>query len=210
MRQSPSDFVTVDLRGIKPALVARALSERVSVSLIVRRAVSRELCIAASGNGAHPAALDVAEGVGRMHVKLSIRLTPAEAKQLAAGAGAAGLSRGAYLAGLIAGIPLLTDGLDRRAHLAALGASNHELACLSRNLHVLTQLLNQGQVAQAMSYRAQLLRVAERVDAHLHLSSKTLADLQPRRPPPASRSSSIAHRDGMASRPRRRREAGHG
>ena len=40
-------------------------------------------------------------------VKLSIRLTPAEAEQLAAGARAAGLSRGAYLAGLIADVPVL-------------------------------------------------------------------------------------------------------
>lgn len=210
MRQSPSDFVTVDLRGLKPALVARALSERVSVSVVVRRAVARELGVGTSSKAAPALPADFLKDTGRAQVKLSIRLTPAEARQLTAGAHTAGLSRGAYLAGLIAGIPLLTDGLDRRAHLAALGTSNHELASLSRSLHVLTQLLSQGQVAQAQILKAQLLGSAERVDAHLRLSSKTLADLLPRRTAPAWRTTLHGSKAGLATGSRSRKEVDHG
>lgn len=36
-------FVSFDMCGLKAALVERALVERVSVSVLVRRAVSREL-----------------------------------------------------------------------------------------------------------------------------------------------------------------------
>ena len=43
MNTSTHDFVTVDMRGLKAALVARAQAERVSVSVVVRRAVEREL-----------------------------------------------------------------------------------------------------------------------------------------------------------------------
>ena len=46
MTSSPHDFVTVDMRGLKAALVARAQAERVSVSAVVRRAVQRELGLA--------------------------------------------------------------------------------------------------------------------------------------------------------------------
>ena len=43
MNNPTHDFVTVDMRGLKATLVARAQAERVSVSLVVRRAVEREL-----------------------------------------------------------------------------------------------------------------------------------------------------------------------
>ena len=43
MNTPTHEFVTVDMRGLKAALVARAQAERVSVSVVVRRAVEREL-----------------------------------------------------------------------------------------------------------------------------------------------------------------------
>ena len=36
MNTPSHDFVTVDMRGLKAALVARALAQRVSVSVLVR------------------------------------------------------------------------------------------------------------------------------------------------------------------------------
>ena len=41
MNTTAHDFVTVDMRGLKAALVARAQAERVSVSVLVRGAVAR-------------------------------------------------------------------------------------------------------------------------------------------------------------------------
>jgi hypothetical protein len=51
MNTHSPDFVTVDMRGLKAALVARALAQRVSVSVLVRAAVetmAAELAVSAA------------------------------------------------------------------------------------------------------------------------------------------------------------------
>jgi hypothetical protein len=140
MNTSSHDFVSVDMRGLKAALLARAQTQRVSVSVLVRAAVARDLGLAAVAEPPQ-SAVSVDTSSKAACVKLSIRMTPEEAEQLAAGARAAGLSRGAYLAGLMADIPVLTSGASRAEHLATLVASNAELSTLSRNLHHPTSLL---------------------------------------------------------------------
>lgn len=174
-----SDFVTVEMHGLKAALVARARAQRVSVSVLVRAAVARDLGLDEAVERRDAATLDSTASSGAM-VKLSIRLTATEAEQLAAGARAAGLSRGAYLAGLVAGVPVLSGGACRTDHLAALIASSAELSTLARNLHHLTTLLRQGAVRPAQEYRAMLDTLADDVRGHLRLASSLLADLQPR------------------------------
>lgn len=179
MSTVPHEFVTVEMRGLKAALLARANSERTSVSTIVRRAVAREL-----GGGPELAmqhlSADERVAPGGSMVKLSIRLTVTEARRLAAEARAAGLSRGAYLAGLMAGIPVLSTGAGRSEHIAALRASTSEMATLCRNIHRLAALLRQANVAQARPYWERLGSVADDVRQHLELASRVLADLQPR------------------------------
>jgi len=96
MKASTHDFVTVDMRGLKAALVARALAERVSVSVVVRRAVKRELGLVDAP--LEPSAEDKAAVLTASTVKVSLRLTGAEAERLTSGARRAGLSRGAFLA----------------------------------------------------------------------------------------------------------------
>jgi hypothetical protein len=179
MNPSTHDFVTVEMRGLKAALVARALSQRVSVSVLVRAAVARDLGLA------DPYASPRADGsadvaLASTAVKLSIRLTRAEGEQLAAGARSAGLSRGAFLAGLIADVPVLSGGASRTDHLAALIASSAELSTLSRNIHHLATLLREGAVRAAQEYRAMLDTLADDVHGHLALAASVLADLRPR------------------------------
>jgi hypothetical protein len=174
MNTTAHDFVTVDMRGLKAALVARAQAERVSVSVLVRGAVARDL-----GRAAEDLPSEAASNA--TSVKLSIRMTAEEARQLAAGARAAGLSRGAYLAGLITNVPVLTAGGGRPEHIAALIASSAELSTLIRNIHRLTTLLRQGDVEPARPYRAMLDTLAGDVRGHLTLAARVLADLQPRR-----------------------------
>ena len=179
MNPSTHDFVTVEMRGLKAALVARAQAERVSVSMLVRGAVARELGLGERA-APHPAERSAEVGSGSTNVKLSIRLTRAEAKQLAAGARKAGLSRGAYLAGLIADVPVLSAGASRTDHLATLIASSAELSTLSRNIHHLTSLLREGAVRPALEYREMLDTLAGDVHGHLTLAASVLADLRPR------------------------------
>lgn len=179
MNTHQPDFVSVDMRGLKAALVERAQTERVSVSVLVRRAVAREMGVAEADAQAAPADRRSDTSHART-VKLSIRLTAEEAERLVAGACSAGLSRGAYLAGLVAGVPVLTSGASRPEQLAALTASNGHLSSLSRNIHALTRFLTLGNVPQALAYRDLLDTLDGHVRRHLALAAALLAELRPR------------------------------
>ena len=179
MNTHSHDFVTVDMRGLKAALVARAQAQRVSVSVLVRDAVARELGLA-KATADQQAAAPVSSALTATMVKLSIRLTSEDAERLVAGARAAGLSRGAYLAGLIGDVPVLSAGASRTDHLATLIASSAELSTLSRNIHHLTSLLREGNVRPALEYREMLDTLAGDVRGHLTLAAGVLADLRPR------------------------------
>jgi hypothetical protein len=175
------DFVTVDMRDLKAALVAHARARRESVSVLVRRAVARELGLAES----LPQLVADSDGIGASRlsrVKLSIRLTTIEAAQLASGSRAAGLSRGAYLAGLVAGIPALTTGANRTELLSALTTSNAQLSSLSRSIHALTRLLSQSNVQKALVYRDMLDTLDGDIHRHLAQAAALMADLRPRGP----------------------------
>jgi hypothetical protein len=179
MNTTAHDFVTVDMRGLKAALVASARSKGVSVSALVRAAVARDLGLADPVEP-HEATASAGSTSRAVRVKLSIRMTPEEAEQLASGARAAGLSRGAFLAGLLAEVPVLSAGASRMDHIATLVESGAELSTLSRNLHRLTALLRQGNVQPALEYRAMLDTLAGDVRRHLSMAARFLADLQPR------------------------------
>jgi hypothetical protein len=179
MNASSSDFVTVDMRGLKAALVACAAQRRATVSVVVRTAVARELGLEGEGRAmTSNEESGAADAVG--WVKLSIRMRQSEAGRLDAGARAAGLSRGAYLAGLVDHVPVLLTG-SRPEYIAALIASCAELSTLSRNVHQLTALLRAGDVQQALLYRDLLDTLADDVRTHLRLAAQALADLRPGR-----------------------------
>ncbi|MBX3604598.1 MAG: hypothetical protein KF788_04980 [Piscinibacter sp.] len=177
MNTTAHDFVTVDMRGLKAALVARAEAERVSVSRLVRSAVARDLGVPEVGEpGEAQATTSNCEAI----VKLSIRLTAEEAERFASAARAAGLSRGALLAGLVSGVPVLASGSSRAGHVAAVVASNAEVATLSRNIRDLTVLLRRGDVHAARPYREMLDALGGDLRRHLGLASRALAELRPR------------------------------
>jgi hypothetical protein len=171
------DFVTVDMRGLKAALVAQASSERLSVSAWVRRAVARELKADEPNVGQNRCPKDSAP------TKVSIRLTAEEAQKLAACARADGISMGALLAGLAAGIPVFSDGRNCAGTRAALVESSAELSTLNRNIHHLTLLLAHGSLQAAQEYRAMLETLCDRVRRHLRLTSAMLAQFRLRRVP---------------------------
>ena len=179
MNTSSHDFVTVDMRGLKAVLVARAREQRVSVSLIVRAAVARAREVPEPAR-----TLDLSGSNGRAagleKVKLSIRLSRAEAARLDSSAKAAGLSRSVYLSRLTVGVAALPGGPNRAAQLAALIASNSELSSLSRDIRHLTALLAHGAVRAAQEYRQTLDTLADDVHRHLQLASTLLGDLRPR------------------------------
>ena len=165
------EFVTVDMRGLKAALVARAREQQVSVSVVVRDALTKALpLVAAASNQATPPVAGA--------VKLSIRFTADEAERLAKGAEAARLSRGAFLAGLVDGVRVLSSG-GRTDHLSALIASNAELSTLSRNVRHLATLLARSEMRAAQQYRSMLDGLAGDVEKHLNLAGVVLKRMTP-------------------------------
>jgi hypothetical protein len=180
MQTSYHDFVTVDMRGLKAALVANALEQRLSVSALVRQAVGRALEVVDASPNLEMAALRE-PSPGAM-VKLSIRVTRDEAERLDGSARRAGLSRGAFVAGLLDGVPALCEGAGHRLpSITALTASTAELSTLSRNIHQLTALLRRADVQPAQAYRRMLDTLAGDVRAHLMLAASVLAQMRPAR-----------------------------
>jgi len=174
MSASPHDFVSVDMRGLKAALVERAQRDRVSVSALVRVAVERHL---AGDAATSQRAQSPTWGADRA-IKISTRLTAGEAASLADGVRRSGLSRGAYLAALAA----RPSGVGRPADgVAALTASCARLATLARDLRQLRLLLANGSVDAAEAYRKSLDDVEGLVRQHLEASSELLAELKPLR-----------------------------
>ena len=178
MAPSSRDRISVDLRGLKAALFERARARGVSPSDLVRAALATALDHAEPSITDRLANASVVSTEDR--VRLSLRMTRRQALSTMTAARAAGLSPGAYVASLVAGVPVLTSGATRSDHLAALIASSAELSTLSRNLHRLTSLLRQGSVRAAQEYREMLDTVADDVREHLTLASAVLADLRPR------------------------------
>ena len=138
---SPSrEFFTVDLRGLRAALAARAVEENVTESDVLRSALATSL-----GDGRTRVSGLANEAVGgrstATQVKLSVRLARPTANLLDQNARAAGLSRGAYLARLIHGAPPVMSSADRAAACRAVNNSSEGLALLSRDIDRLTPFL---------------------------------------------------------------------
>ena len=179
MTPSSRGRISVDLRGLKASLFEQAHARGVSPSGLVRDAL-----IDALGRTEPPSLDHVAAGAPlpmEDRVRLSLRMSREEASATLAAAREAGLAPGAFVAGLVAGVPALLGGAGRDAHIAALIASGAEISTLSRDIHHLTLLLRQGNVRAAQEYRERLDTLSGDVRSHLSLASGVLADLRPRR-----------------------------
>jgi post-segregation antitoxin (ccd killing protein) len=181
MTHTARDFVSVDMRGLKAPLIERARAKRVPVSALVRLAVAREIGLEQPGQLREPMREDE---LSNPLVKVSIRLSAAEALQLAERAREADLSRSAYVGGLIGGATLLSTRAD---HVGALTASCAELATLSRNVYHLATLLAAGSVQGAMEYAGTLHSLRSEVRRHLAVAAAALAHLRPKHARPRRR-----------------------
>jgi hypothetical protein len=177
MSATPREFFTVDLRGLRAALNRRATEAGITESDVLRSALAVALCDGRGDPLNSPATGDAS--ASQPQVKLSVRITCPAAERLDSKARTAGLSRGAYLTGLINGAPAVVSATDRRAGFAALSASAAELALLSRDLHHLTHLLRCGEFGPAQAYRERLETLDVDVRQHLDRSAAAFAELAP-------------------------------
>jgi hypothetical protein len=199
MGDTASGFVTVDMRGLKTAVVDLARRRRVSVSHVVREAVSGlvdhtgpDSCPGRATPGSAPShASDL--------VKIWLRLTVDELRELEDASVTAGVSRSAYVGELLQRRGEPVGSSERRRLFGALVRSNAELASMSRQLRRLVDLLARGQFEAAATYRKLLDTVDADIRNHLRLAAATRSQL-PATDPTARR----AQRPG-AARPRRLR-----
>ena len=175
MAPSSRDRISVDLRGLKAALVARSHERGVSPSDFVRATLAAAL---GPCDSIEPGAL-VRPSRLRDRVRLSLRMQRSDAEALLRAARDAGLPTSDFVTGLVAKAPVLASSATPSAHLAALTASCAEVATLSRNLHHLTTLLRQGSGRAAQEYREMLDSVNADVHSHLALATSVVAGLQP-------------------------------
>lgn len=175
---SRRDLLTVDLRGMKAALVEHARARGVSPSEFVRAALAEALRSAVSVVGSAP---NTSPPTPEPCVRLSLRMSGEDRVAVLARARQAGLTPGAFVASLVAGVPVLTSGQSRGEHLAALVASNAEMATLARKVGQLASLFQQGSTPAAHEYRAMLDGVPHVVREHIRCESAVLADLRPAR-----------------------------
>jgi hypothetical protein len=174
---SPSrEFFTVDLRGLRARLAARAAEEGLTESEVLRSALAASL-----GEGRTRPSVPVGDAVGgrptATQVKLSVRLGRPAADLLDQNARVAGLSRAAYLARLIRGAPPVMSSEDRAAACKALNNSSEGLALLSRDINRLTPFLRRGSLEATRLYIARQETQEKVVRAHLALAAAVLADL---------------------------------
>jgi hypothetical protein len=178
MAPSSRDRISVDLRGLRAALLAQARARGVTPSDLVRGVLAEAFGAADSSQRALGSSTPRSAARGR--VRLSLRLTVDQASAIKLAAEAAGLSTGDFVAGLVAGVPLLSAGASRPDYLAALIESSGEISTLSRNIHHLTSLLHQGAFRAAQEYRPMLDTLADDLRDHLELAARVLAELRPR------------------------------
>jgi hypothetical protein len=173
LASSTRDRISVDLRGMKAALLARAAQRGMSPSDLVREAVAGALA-------ASPAATPTqhAHGYGG-RVRLCLRMRSSDADATKRAARESGLSSGDFIASLVQAPREPSAASRPAAALAALTASCAELATLSRNLHELTRLLRHGTGRTTADYRKMLDSIDAQVRTHLDLATVLLAQLRP-------------------------------
>jgi hypothetical protein len=175
MSSTSREYFTVDLRGLRAALAARAARDGITESDVLRSALSVTLREGDPSPLRSVELLDLSPAIRQ--IKLSVRVSPLAARRLDLNARDAGLSRGAYLMRLIDGAPPVIPSAERAAGFAALNASASELAIFSRDINHLTHLLRAGSLAAAREYRRLLDTLDGDVRKHLELSASVIAEL---------------------------------
>jgi hypothetical protein len=179
MSTSSRDRLSVDLHGLKAALVERARVAGMSPSGWVRATLAEALEGSPEpARGARPPRLQARDA---SRVRLTLRMPRAEAAAVLAAARLAGQPPGDFVADLLARQPAPMQASDRAETVGALIAACAELSTFSRNLSHLVSLLRQGAFRPADEYRSMLSTLSSDVREHLDHITRALGDLQPRR-----------------------------
>jgi hypothetical protein len=166
------DRVTVDLRGLAPAVKAHASARSMTLAAFARAAMVEALKQAE----VDPFHLTQAGGPDDgQPVKLTLSLPLRQASWLVEHARAAGLSYGTYLASVIDGTPA-PGGLGEAER--ALTASTAQLAALSTDLNDYVRLLRRLNYAEAEKYRQRVVSMFDEIREHVRLNAALSAEVK--------------------------------
>jgi hypothetical protein len=168
----PRDRVSVDLRGLAPAVKAHASARKMTLAAFARAAMVEALKQAE----VDPFHLLRGDGLDNgQAVKLTLSLPLRQASWLVEHARASGLSYGTYLASMIDGAPA-PGGLGEAVR--ALTASTNQLAALSTDLTDFVRLLRQARSSEAEKYRQRVMSLVDEVRQHMRLDAALSAEVR--------------------------------
>ena len=176
MGHGSRDRVTVELRGMRARLQTLAAARQLTLAALVRQGVAQLLD--AGGDVVPISGSDTPAPGEHLIVKITLRLPSVSAAALARRARAADVSKGAYVAGLIDGLPPDPLQPDHADAVAALLASTDQLAAISTDLNAFMRLLARGSSSEIERYRAGVMSLADDVRGHLALVAPLVAALR--------------------------------
>lgn len=172
------DRITVDLRGLRSRVEARAAQDQVTTAALARRALSLLLD---GGQTEHAAAASAGKRPVGQVVKVTLRLSNSHATSLAARARAADVAQGTYICALLDGVPPSPLPADHSVAVAELRASTDRVAAMSVDLNAFLRLLGRVPASELESYRAGLVSLASDMRVHLAKAAALIAELTPSR-----------------------------
>jgi len=165
------DRVTVDLRGLGPAVKSAAAARNLTLAAFARAAIVESLKGAANPSDS--------SGWNRVDdgqpVKLTLTLPLRQASWLVERARASGVSYGAYLASMIDGEPFPGGLADA---VGALMASTDQLASVSTDFTAFLGLIQQGRSAEAERYREAVVWYFGEIRKHMKLTAALAAEVR--------------------------------
>lgn len=149
-----------------------------AVSSVARLAVAKMLeqsCIVVADtfDAANPEVPEVPAGPS---VKVTLRVSPRIARDMATRARATGLSHGAYVSALIDAAPV---AVDHRETVRALAASTDRLASVAADLNGFARLLRRGTSPSADHVDDAVSALVREVRTHLRVAARLVTDLKP-------------------------------
>lgn len=178
--------ISVDMRGLRPRMWARAAQEQTTVAGLVRRAL---LAMLDDGGGDYGATEIPCKGAVEKTIRMRLRLSSAHAASLAERARAADVAPSKYVCGLLDGQPPMPLAADHADVVEALRVSTDRVAAMNADLNAFLRLLGfvsvgtpgRVQACELESYRAGLTSLAGEMRAHLATASALFAELKPAR-----------------------------
>jgi hypothetical protein len=164
------DRVTLDLRGIGPAVRAAAAAHQVTVATFCRDAIVEAIAMPTASSLPAFDSLDRSQST-----KLTLRLSQPDADLLILRAVNHGLSYGGFVARLVRDAPLPPPTAERVADRAALVGSVDTLNELAADLNALIRMLRKGDADGVIRYRASTTSLVADVRRHLELASRVIA-----------------------------------